>query len=161
MHKAAQVPLMTVGDVLDLYFSRTLLECRVVGVLAGDRAVPAEAIKALQAFDTAIKDPSLTGIVDADVAFHVALVDALNSMRVSRMHAVVMGEAHLCMAQVQAHKLVSARTIAKEHHGIIRAIRSGDSPLAEKRAADHLGRARDNLIDYLTSEEHLSNEAVQ
>lgn len=151
-NKTARVPLLNAADVKDLYFSRTFLERDVVATLAKRKHVPAAAISALRAFDEAAEAEQLTGIVRADIDFHVALVHALGSPRVDRMYDAVIGEAHLCMAQVQAHRLLSASTIAAEHHAIVDAIKAG-----RKNAADllvhHLESARDRLVGYVEADQ--------
>ncbi|MGW5362694.1 GntR family transcriptional regulator [Actinopolymorpha pittospori] len=148
-NKTARVPQLDADDIADLYFSRMFLEREAVAALARASTVPEPAREAHRRFQIAAKDRSLTGIVEADIDFHVALVAALNSPRVSRMHTSVMGEAHLCMAQVQAHRLLTAKTIATEHGAIVDAIASGEEETAARLLVDHLERARDRLVNNL------------
>lgn len=151
-NKTARVPLLTADDVKDLYFSRTFLERDVVAALARRRSVPDAAIKALRAFDEAAQAEQLTGVVRADIDFHVALVHALGSPRVDRMYNAVIGEAHLCMAQVQAHRLLSASTIAAEHRAIVDAILAGHQNAADL-LVHHLENARDRLVGYVEADQ--------
>jgi DNA-binding GntR family transcriptional regulator len=65
------------------------------------------------------------------------------------MFRTVIGEAHLCMAQVQTHKLLSADLIAAEHSSIIEAIDSGDDGAAALRLDEHLTHACGRLLQYL------------
>jgi len=159
--KTARVPLLDANDLRDLYFSRMFLERGVVQTLAIARLVPPAAVDALTRFQEAADRSSLTGIVEADIDFHVALVDALDSPRVTRMYDAVIGEAHLCMAQVQEHRLLSAAIIAGEHGRIVEAIAEGDSDAAGVLLTDHLERARDRLVGFVqpeTAEEPVPSE---
>lgn len=148
--KTAHVPALGPEDVRDLYRSRTLLEREVLSALARTRTVPPAARRALVAFDEAVGSGSHPHIVEADVAFHRSLVNALDSPRVTRMYDSVIGEAQLCMAQVQAHRLLAPDAIAKEHAGLVEAIEGGKPELAARRLGDHLGRACEHLLAHLT-----------
>lgn len=145
-NKTARVPRLSSDDIADLYFSRAFLEREVVASLARHKRVPHGAIAALSRFDAALEANSLTGIVQSDIDFHVALVDALGSPRVSRMYAAIIGEAHLCMAQVQAHELLSASTIAVEHRAIVDTIRAGRRGAASSLVQEHLENAQRRLV---------------
>lgn len=148
-NKTARVPSMTATDIADLYYSRGFLEREVMLALAKRKRVPQAALDAMERIRHAIDDPSLTRLVQADVAFHQALVDSLESPRLSRMYASIMGEAHLCMAQVQAHRLLHPTIIASEHEGIMTAIKAGNGRLAVRRINAHLERARSQLLGYV------------
>lgn len=151
-NRSARVPRLDASDVRDLYFSRMFLEREVVAKLAERRTVPDSAHAARHQFKAAVAAKSLSQIVDADIAFHVSLVEELGSRRVSRMYAAVIGEAHLCMAQVQAHRLLSATTIDREHGRIVKAILAGDSSSARDLLEDHLSRAEQRLVGYLEAD---------
>ena len=88
-------------------------------------------------------------VVGIDVAFHTALFNAIGSPRLSRLYESLMGEVHLCMAQVQSHRLLSPHLIADEHQAILDAIEAG----ARRRAADeitgHLARACQRLAGHV------------
>jgi DNA-binding GntR family transcriptional regulator len=148
-NKAARVPRLGPDDVRDLYTSRIFLERGVVSELARRQLVPADARAAHLAFQHSVLERSLPGIVTADIGFHLAMVEALESPRISRMFRTVIGEAHLCMAQVQTHHLLSADLIAAEHSSIIEAIESGDDSAAALRLDEHLTHARGRLLQYL------------
>jgi DNA-binding GntR family transcriptional regulator len=148
-NKTARVPILDVSDVRDLYSTRGYLEREVVGALAARRLVPEPARRSVQALRDQVENPELAGIVEADIAFHRALVDALGSPRLSRLYGSLLGEAHLCMAQVQAHKLLAPSRIVDEHSGILDAIQKGNETLVVKRITAHLDRACSRLVGYL------------
>jgi DNA-binding FadR family transcriptional regulator len=68
------------------------------------------------------------------------------------MHAALMQQMQLCMAQVQAHHLLSPTIIVAEHEQIVAAIRDGAPEAAARELEQHLERARSVLIDFLRSE---------
>jgi DNA-binding GntR family transcriptional regulator len=153
-NKTARIPLITADDARDLYFSRSFFEREVVATLARNRTVPAAARESLARMREAIRNDSLTEIVVTDIEFHCALVAAVGSQRLIRMYESVIGETHLCMAQVQAHHLLDADKILSEHEAIMAAIETGDSERAAAELTDHLGSAASRLLDYYESDSY-------
>ncbi len=151
LNKAAKVPLMTSADVRDLYFSRAVVERSVVRALA-DSASPATGV-ARRAIDRLLRaeESDVAEICDADIEYHKALVDSLDSPRMYRLHSTIIGEAHLCMAQVQVHRLLPPTRIADEHSAILDAIETHQADDAESLMDRHLSLAREQLIGYLES----------
>lgn len=148
-NKSARVPVLGERDIRDLYFTRAMLEREVVRALARQRRVPSAAEDSLARFWTAAEKPVVTEIVRLDIEFHRALVSALASTRLDRMYASLMGEVHLCMAQVQAYHLLSPVTIATEHAEILNAVRDGDLDGVGDALTSHLERACQQLVTRL------------
>jgi DNA-binding GntR family transcriptional regulator len=148
-NKTARVPVLTAADIRDLYFSRTFLEREVMSTLAGKRLVPAAARQSVQALRDVAADAVVTEIVGLDIAFHRALFDAIGSKRLNRLYESLMGEVHLCMAQVQANHLLSPERIADEHSAILDAIEAGAKQRAAKEITEHLDRACVRLISHI------------
>ena len=140
-HHAARVPELSRHDILDLYDNRTLIECAAISALCSGGTIPAEALQAHRALHA-----SATDFAAHDIAFHRALVEGQPSPRLTRMHALLMGEIELCIGQVQAGRLLSAVDVAAQHQGILDAITAGDAPLAELRTRQHIHGARDVLL---------------
>jgi DNA-binding GntR family transcriptional regulator len=149
-NKTARTPLMTVTEIRDVYYSRGFLEREVVTALARRKQdrVPPGAYGYNDELRASAAEGSLLALVAADIAFHRSLVDDLGSPRLTRMYALLSGEVHLCMAQVQAHHLLDAAIILEEHAGILQAIEAGDARLASRRLDAHLKRACDQLVAY-------------
>lgn len=139
-HSAARIPQLTRDDILDLYDNRALLESAAIAAL---RSIPAEALAAHRAL-TATDD-----FAEADIAFHRALVAAQPSPRLTRLHALLMGEIELCIGQVQAASLLPATEVARQHQRILDAITSGDADAAATLTRDHIHSARDALLQHL------------
>jgi DNA-binding GntR family transcriptional regulator len=148
-NKTARVPVLTADDIRDLYFSRTFLEREVMATLAGKRLVPEAARESVHALRNAASNPVVTEIVGIDIAFHRALFDAIGSARLNRLYESLMGEVHLCMAQVQANHLLSPERIADEHAAILDAIEAGAKQRAAKEITEHLNRACVRLVSHI------------
>jgi DNA-binding GntR family transcriptional regulator len=161
-NKTARVPLLDTADVADLYLSRGVIERGVVCLLAERRTLPAAAEAALGRFRAAIGNGGkVTELVESDIAFHRALVAASQSSRLRRLHELVIGEAHLCMAQVQIRHLLDPHVIADEHARILAMIESGDTLGAGIEMDAHLHRASARLLAHLQKEEAVASEHVR
>ncbi len=156
-HKTARVPLLDAADVADLYLSRAVVERAAVRVLAERGHHPRGASRALERLRTAIASgANVSELVESDVEFHRELVAATESRRLGRLHDLVIGEAHLCMAQVQVHHLLHPDVIADEHARILKMIDSGDSERATAEIDSHISHSRDRLLVYLRQQEEPS-----
>ncbi|MFI6344386.1 GntR family transcriptional regulator [Streptomyces sp. NPDC050560] len=145
-HKTAVVPLLDETEIRDLFFSRGTIERAAVAALAGTRTVPVEAERAQAAMELAARSHTFDAQVEADIAFHSALVDGVGSSRLSRMHQIILGEVHLSMGQYQAHRTTAPEKVAAEHAAVLDAIRAGDPGAAEDRLGEHLDHARERLL---------------
>jgi len=151
-NKTARVPVLNVDDIEDLYYTRELLEREVVVGLTKRKMVPEDArifIKDLRAVGP---DPVVTKVVGPDIKFHLSLVNAIGSPRLMRLYRSIMGELHLCMAQVQTNHLLSPKDIADEHVAIVEAIEAGDRRRAVHEMKEHLDRARVLLVRDMESQ---------
>ena len=132
----------------DIYHSRANLESQVLRELALLRKVPAAA-RSANAEILMIDDGSALDVVGPDMRFHTALIDALGSPRTSRMYRSLVSEVTLCMAQVQGRNLLSTKLIAGEHQQLLELVEAGDGDGAAALLAEHLGRARERLVEEL------------
>ncbi len=145
VHKTARVPHLGPDDVRDIYRTRAHLESVVLRALAETRTVPAAASAANAEIAAMTEGDPLT-VVDPDMRFHAALVDALGSPRTSRMFGSLVSEVRLCMVQVQGKQLLTTASIAAEHQQILDAVLAGDGEAAVEAITRHLGRARERLV---------------
>lgn len=152
-NKTASVPLFGAADVVDVYLSRAIIETAVVGLLAERGQVPSGAIEALNRFRTLIKSAGdreeIGELVKWDIDFHRALIAGTGSARLRRLHESVIGEAHLCMVQVQIHQLLHPRVIADEHARVLALIEARKPAQARRELNAHIARARDKLLGYI------------
>ncbi|AXY51689.1 GntR family transcriptional regulator [Rhodococcus ruber] len=144
-HKTARVPHLGPEDVRDIYRTRAHLESVVLRTLAETRTAP-PAAAAANAEIAAMTEADPLTVVEPDMRFHTALVDALGSPRTSRMFGSLVSEVRLCMVQVQGKQLLTTASIAAEHQQILDAVLAGDGEAAVEAITRHLGRARERLV---------------
>jgi DNA-binding GntR family transcriptional regulator len=157
-HKTARVPAMGLDEVRDLYFSRLCIESEVVRRLAVAGTVPDIAAKANNEV-VGLDSGSGMEVAEPVMRFHLGLVEALGSPRLSRLFGTLMGEMRLCMAQMSYRRLLHAPAIAEEHERILEEIASGNPEAAVAALADHLHRAENRLVPALEELTANSSEA--
>lgn len=146
VHKTAVVPELDADDINDLFFSREMFERTAAEHLARLATVPADALRSQQTIEAAVANHAFSDQVQADIAFHWALIAGVGSPRLTRMYEMISGEIHLTMGQFQAHRRTTPSSVAAEHAAIISAIGAGDSELAVAKTAEHLHHARDRVL---------------
>ena len=145
-NKTARVPVLTVDEVRDLYFSRALVECGAMWTAAERGHVPDEARLALERFDLAFARGDVSAVVEADVEFHKSFVDSIDSSRVSKMYDSLMAEFHLCVARVQLLGRLDRARLAREHAAIVAAVEATDPERAVAELDAHISGARDRIV---------------
>jgi DNA-binding FadR family transcriptional regulator len=101
------------------------------------------------AIEYAARDRLFEDQVEADIAFHSALVAGVGSRRLSRMHELIIGEVHLTMGQYKAHRTTKPTNVAQEHAAILKAIEDGDPAAAAEHLGYHLEQAQGRLLSSL------------
>jgi DNA-binding GntR family transcriptional regulator len=149
--RSAVVPRLSTEDISDLYFSREPVEACAVSALARRCEVPVAAERALALMRVAAEQGNHADHTEADVSMHRALVAAVGSVRLRRMHETVMGEAQLCIAQVRAQAGVDLLGLTQRHAAILDAIRNGDPELAVGALFTDLHSCRDTLLGDVTA----------
>ncbi len=144
-NQAARVPVLTRDDVIDLLDMRSVIEGAAVSRLAAGGTIPAEALAAHHAIQNA--EAYVEIVAALDVTFHRALVTGQPSVRLQRMHSLLMGEIELCIGQVLSGRLRTAADVAVEHQQILDAVTSGDSGLAEELTRSHIAVTRARLLE--------------
>jgi DNA-binding GntR family transcriptional regulator len=147
-HKTARVPELGPDEVRDLYFSRLCIESEVVRRLAAGRILPEALIRANNDV-VAVQTASGLEVTEPVIRFHLALVGALGSPRLTRVFGTLMGEMRLCMAQMNYRRLLHADLIAEEHKVILEQIAAGDPDGAVAALAAHLRLAENRLVPSL------------
>lgn len=146
LHKSARVKVLDSTEVHDIYTARAIVESEVVRRLAATATVPAQAVAANELIKTRICEPA-SAIIDPDMDFHTALVNALGNKRTSSMYTSLLGEVRLCMSRVQSLQLLDSAKIAAEHSKILEHIAEGNSQAAALALEAHLAQARDLLAN--------------
>jgi DNA-binding GntR family transcriptional regulator len=148
-HKTAVVPTLDESEIRDLFFSRVAIERAAVSALALAGTVPRAAAKAQVAIEFAARERQFENQVEADIAFHSALVTGVGSRRLTRMHELIIGEVQLTMGHYQAHRTADPSTVANEHAAILDAIGDGDPDRAGEHLRYHLEQAQGRLLSSL------------
>jgi DNA-binding GntR family transcriptional regulator len=137
---SAQVPELTPDAVEDIFVARLPLELHTVRTLAERREEIPAAHAAVARFQALGADVHWSEAVDADMAFHAALVDAAGSPRLRRLYATLEGEIRLCIAQLRPAWHTPA-ALAEEHRQVLDGILAGSPDAAEARMREHLEKA--------------------
>lgn len=145
-HHAARVPRLDGEDLADLFAARAAVESAAVGLLASTGKVPDAASAAHDALRALGPEASYSA---ADIAFHRSLVDGSPSARLPRLHAQLMGEIELAIAQVDAQRLRTTHEVVAEHGGILEAVAARDAERAERLTRAHILASRDRLLAHL------------
>jgi DNA-binding GntR family transcriptional regulator len=137
---SAHVPELTPAAVQDIFLARLPLELHTVRTLAerGDEIPAAGA--AVARFEALGENVHWSQAVDADMAFHVALIEAAGSARLRRLYATLECEIRLCIAQLRPAWHTPA-ALAEEHRQVLDGILAGSPDAAEARMREHLEKA--------------------
>ena len=138
--RSAHVPRLGAEDVRDLFLVRRALEAGVVEEIITRGIRPEGAERATLWMESLGPDASWTEAVDADLAFHRSLVDAVGSPRLERAYAALQAEIRLALAQLRPAYAEPAE-LAAEHRVLLDAIAEGDAERAPALMREHLDRA--------------------
>jgi DNA-binding GntR family transcriptional regulator len=139
-NRSARVPELTADDVRDLFYVREPLELQVVSTLVDRHARPPAAEQAVRRLERLPKRAPWDEVVEADMDFHTALVEAVGSPRLERTYGTLQSEIRLCMVQLRPAYDDSA-VVAAEHRELLEAIANGPKRTALKLMSDHLAMA--------------------
>jgi DNA-binding GntR family transcriptional regulator len=137
---SAWVPELTPEAVEDIFYARMPLELHTVRTLAARGTEIPAARAAVERFQALGDDVHWSEAVEADLAFHVALIDAAGSDRMRRLHATLQDEIRLCIAQLRPAWHTPA-ALAEEHREVLDGILAGSPDAAEARMREHLDKA--------------------
>lgn len=130
-HRGVFVPVLTDGDIVDIYVARDALESAALREVI-DGPGSAEAAETLGRFVSAMEAAEAAGDWEAvgnhDLEFHVALVESTGSLRLQRMFRTVISETRLCLGGLTAAD--ARENLVAEHRQICDLIRVGDADRA-------------------------------
>jgi DNA-binding GntR family transcriptional regulator len=146
-NRGAFVPSFDVADMRDLYLLRTILECGAIERLGLAEPAALEPVQAsVEALEAVPASATWGEMRDADMAFHRAIVDSIESPRVSRAHASVISESRLCLRQLRAEYEDHALVVA-QHKEILQALLDRRPDQARQLLQDHLDETWANLLE--------------
>jgi DNA-binding GntR family transcriptional regulator len=147
-NRGVQLAVLDADDIIDIFKLRAALELEAVRLVAiHDRPLDA-AVRAVEELNSLGPDASWRSVVDPDMAFHRAIIDAAGSQRLSQAYAAVQSEILLCLVQLRPHYEYPAE-VAAEHRGLLEPLLDHDLALAEERLRVHLNEAAANLTEAL------------
>lgn len=136
----------TAEDIADIYRAREVCEAAAVELVLGreDDAWVAQLTEAVEALESAAADDDWKAAIEADLAFHEALVQASGSARLVRLFSTLMVEAAIC---IHALETTYERTgsLYEEHRELLEALRSGERDAAVSAIRDHMREATARL----------------
>lgn len=157
-HRGVQVTVLTAGDILDTFRLRAALEIEAVRLAIAAGRVPEGARQATEELSAVPDNAPWRDVVEPDMRFHRAVIDAADSPRIARAYGGVQAEIQLCMVQLRPHYERPSQ-VAAEHTELLAAIEAGDADRAEELFRIHLTDAVQNLSSALASGES-GNEEV-
>ena len=141
------VRALTAQDLAEVYEVRTAIEVQAARTLAARRFVPETARRALAHHHGLGARASQRVIVEADLAFHRAVVAGTGNTRLIDAHQALAGEILLCLTQlVQGYAAVGQ--LAAEHGALLAAIERGRPASAEAVIRAHLENATTWLVEH-------------
>jgi DNA-binding GntR family transcriptional regulator len=137
----------TAQDLAEIYELRAALEVQAFRTLAARKTVPAGAREAMKRYRTLSSRSPRRHVVEADLAFHRAIVVATGNARLTRVYQNLQAEIELCLAQL-AQSYATVRDLATQHADLLEAIESGRPATAEAAIREHLANATAWLVEH-------------
>lgn len=146
-NRGAFVPSFDPADIRDLFALRAIIECGAIERLAAAEPAALEPVRAsVEALEAMPASATWEEMRDADMAFHRAIVNSIQSPRVSRTHAAVISESRLCARQLRTEYEDHALVVG-QHKEILQALLDHRPDQAKQLLQDHLDETCANLIE--------------
>jgi DNA-binding GntR family transcriptional regulator len=150
-HRGAMVRVLSVADRLDVYVAREAIETGAVRrILAGPPADLAPLRAALDELRETAQDQERVSeaVIDADLAFHQALVRLAASPRLTRAHETLAAETRMLLRH---HPAYSWATYVTDHAELLEALERRD-PATPELVAAHLRLSADLIAGELVAD---------
>jgi DNA-binding GntR family transcriptional regulator len=136
-NRGAFVPEFSADDVRDLFLVRTALEVETARQIVKRRLDISAAVQAVEQLEALRGDEPWDEVIEIDLGFHRALVDALDSPRASRLFSSLHSELRLLLAQLQAN-YERPDAVGAEHRLVVDALQSRGVSRATSAVREHL-----------------------
>lgn len=147
-HRSTRVPTISRADLDDIYYLREIIEGEAIRwVTVHDETWGAIETELRKMEDRPTSAP-WSDLVEADVAFHSAIVQARSSPRLVRAHQSISHEMRLIL--VPARNYLGRDEMTQSHRELLAAIRLGNPETAMAALRAHLEFGTDRLRRYLT-----------
>jgi DNA-binding GntR family transcriptional regulator len=140
------VRVLTGRDLVEVYELRAALEVQAGRSLAARRSVPEPVRQALEAEGRLARGSNRRDLVEADLAFHRAIVEGAGNSRLTAVHRDISAEILLSLAQLMETDHATVQDLTAEHAEVLRAIESGKPSTAEAMIRRHLEAATAWLV---------------
>jgi DNA-binding GntR family transcriptional regulator len=142
-HKGITVRAMTAEDLDDLYFARAALE-RAAIVRLTERGAPAALLAVLEQdvrrMALAVEEHRWVDVSAADLGFHVHIVDAAGSERLSAMYAMLADQTRLGL-NIMVGTYKGRTDLVDEHAELLKLLGAGDRSTLLVSLDKHFGDA--------------------
>ena len=140
------VRVLTSEDLAEVYELRAAIEVQAGRSLTARRSVP-EAARAALAAERQLTDASpRRDLVEADLAFHRALVEGAGNRRLAAVHRDIAAEIRLSLAQLMETEYATVEELAAEHAEVLHAVGAGKPAATEGLVRRHLEAATAWLV---------------
>jgi DNA-binding GntR family transcriptional regulator len=147
-NRGVQLAVHDADDVIDIFKLRAALELEAVRLVILNERPLDTAAAAVEELNSLGGEVTWRSVVDPDMDFHRAIIDAAGSERLNRAYATVQSEILLCMAQLRPH-YDHPSEVAAEHRDLLAALADRDLERAERLFREHLNEAAANLTEAL------------
>jgi DNA-binding GntR family transcriptional regulator len=147
-NRGVQLAVLDADDIVDIFKLRAALELEAVRLVVNERRPLDAAARAVDVFNGLPENASWRTVVDTDMDFHLGIIDAADSERLSRAYTTLQSEIQLCMAQLRPH-YDHPDEVAAEHRELLEPLLTHELALAEERFRVHLDEAEENLTHAL------------
>lgn len=144
-HHGVYVPILSPEEIRDVYRMRRVLELDAMRFVASAATVPADALAAVEAFESLAGDAGWDELVEQDLRFHRAAIDAVGSLRLARAYTATQAEVTYCLTRLRPH-YGHPSEVAAEHRELLEPIAAGDPETACRLLLAHLLEAEANLL---------------
>lgn len=144
-HRGVFVPQMEASDVEDLFRLRTALEVEAARTLVLRGAAVADAVRCVEALEALSGEEPWDEVIELDLGFHRALIDAVGSRHLSKAFASLQAQLRLMNAQLRP-QYERADKVGREHRAVLDAILGGDVAAAERAVRAHLEHGVQEIV---------------
>jgi DNA-binding GntR family transcriptional regulator len=143
------VATLTEEDIKDIYGVRAALEGYAASIAAAGHfdVTPLDAV--LAQMQSSFRARDLSGIIEADVAFHRGLISLGNNRRLLTAWKTLEGQTRLILSLTRDQVYRDPERLVEQHRALGEAIRSRNSEYAEKRVREHIeARVNERLASW-------------
>lgn len=149
-NRSVYVPVLSSEDVRDLFSVRKMVELEAVQKLVARGLYPTLAMRTLRLLESLDERDGWDEVVKYDFELHQALIDAVESPRLSRIYSSISAEVRLALTQLRT-VYTSPTDIAAEHRALLDAICSNDEHRAIEAAREHLDASERTILEQLSA----------